>query len=425
VRNAIALTCFFLSGFAGLTYQICWIRTASTVFGSTTYAVSTVVAVFFLGLALGSEFFGRVAQRSRSPLAIYAGVEIVIGLLGLSSLAAFGWIDGLYGQFYRELGDRGLGDRVGLLTLARVVLVSLVLLAPTFLMGGTLPLFCRQYVEEASGIARRVGFLYGVNTLGAAAGAASTGLFWIPVIGLQGSIRLGAAISIATGLAVAALRPAGFGTSAPATAIADNGWYNRNELLLIGVNGPSIGLDLERIVNQLGREPVHGDLRYSHWGDPKHWLNQPNIFLASFLTGANGLRALAGDGVVLRDDQPILEYGAAGSQGRFASSEKEIVELLSTRLTAVGSVISGPLSTSDQLAIRKMRQGNLADLKVAALLRRAQFLGKSDPERTRELVLLARFVHPENVHPRQRLSEMQANSALEKSEPATEVPEKR
>jgi hypothetical protein len=72
-----------------------------------------------------------------------------------------------------------------------------------------------------------------------------------------------------------------------------------------------------------------------------------------------------------------------------------------------------------------MRQGNLADLKVAALLRRAQFLGKSDPERARELVLLARLVHPENVHPRQRLSEMQANSALEKSEPATEVPEKR
>ena len=37
-------------------------------------------------------------------------------------------------------------DRIGLLAAARVLLISLVLIAPTFLMGGSLPLFCRQYV---------------------------------------------------------------------------------------------------------------------------------------------------------------------------------------------------------------------------------------------------------------------------------------
>ena len=42
VRNAIAITCFFLSGFAGLVYEVCWIRTASLVFGSTIFAVGTV-----------------------------------------------------------------------------------------------------------------------------------------------------------------------------------------------------------------------------------------------------------------------------------------------------------------------------------------------------------------------------------------------
>ena len=55
------------SGFAALVYEICWIRRASLAFGSTTAAVSTVVGVFFLGLAVGSHGFGRVAARNTRP----------------------------------------------------------------------------------------------------------------------------------------------------------------------------------------------------------------------------------------------------------------------------------------------------------------------------------------------------------------------
>jgi predicted membrane-bound spermidine synthase len=47
IQNGIAIVCFFLSGFAGLVYEVSWIRKASLVFGSTTFAVSTVLAVFF------------------------------------------------------------------------------------------------------------------------------------------------------------------------------------------------------------------------------------------------------------------------------------------------------------------------------------------------------------------------------------------
>ena len=67
MREPIAIAGFFLSGVAALIYEVCWIREASYVFGSTLYAVSTVVAVFFLGLALGSEIAGRFAQRTRQP----------------------------------------------------------------------------------------------------------------------------------------------------------------------------------------------------------------------------------------------------------------------------------------------------------------------------------------------------------------------
>ena len=50
----LVFLCFFVSGFAGLVYEIAWIRRASLVFGSTTAALSTVLAVFFGGLALGA-----------------------------------------------------------------------------------------------------------------------------------------------------------------------------------------------------------------------------------------------------------------------------------------------------------------------------------------------------------------------------------
>ncbi len=70
--RAVAISAFFLSGFAGLVYEVCWIRMASLVFGSTTVALSTVVAIFFAGLALGSWAFGRIAQASARPLRLYA-----------------------------------------------------------------------------------------------------------------------------------------------------------------------------------------------------------------------------------------------------------------------------------------------------------------------------------------------------------------
>jgi spermidine synthase len=78
-KDKIAGICFFFSGCAGLIYEVCWIRKASLVFGSTTYALSTILAIFFLGLALGSYLFGRVAQRTERPLRLFALMEVAVG----------------------------------------------------------------------------------------------------------------------------------------------------------------------------------------------------------------------------------------------------------------------------------------------------------------------------------------------------------
>jgi len=53
IQRALLLA-FFLSGVCGLIYQVLWVRMLGLIFGNTTYAVSTILAGFMAGLALGS-----------------------------------------------------------------------------------------------------------------------------------------------------------------------------------------------------------------------------------------------------------------------------------------------------------------------------------------------------------------------------------
>jgi spermidine synthase len=202
MRRPLALACLFLSGSAGLIYEVCWIRRASLVFGSTTYSLSTVLAVFFLGLATGSWLFGRVSQRTRNPLRLFALIELTLALLAVASLPLFGVVDGLYGSVFRAT------DSAAVLAVARIALVGLILLPPTILMGGTLPLFCRLVVRDERRIAGAIAFLYGLNTAGAAVGCAAAGFVLIPQLGVTWSVGVAALLNLAVGLTVLVSRPA-------------------------------------------------------------------------------------------------------------------------------------------------------------------------------------------------------------------------
>ena len=194
-RIWVMAICFFASGFAGLSYEICWIRKASVIFGSTTFAVSTVTAVFFGGLAIGSYLFGQFSRNLGRPLMAYAFLEVCLGVIALLNPEIFVWSENAYRHFYPVLIDS-----VALLLLARLILVTLVLLPPTILMGATLPLFCSYYVNNKDKISLTVSLLYGLNTLGAALGSAVTGFKLIPTIGVNKTIWLAGAMNICIGL---------------------------------------------------------------------------------------------------------------------------------------------------------------------------------------------------------------------------------
>src|SRR5947209_19914922 len=81
-RRVVLAVCF-LSGVSGLLYEVVWARMLHLLFGDTVLAVSTVLASFMAGLALGSFWIGRYIDRRRRVLAVYAGLEAGIGLSAL------------------------------------------------------------------------------------------------------------------------------------------------------------------------------------------------------------------------------------------------------------------------------------------------------------------------------------------------------
>jgi spermidine synthase len=187
---ALGMTLVWLTGLSSLIYEVAWIRRASLAFGSSSIAFSTVLAVFFVGLGAGSGWFGQRAARARQPLVWCAAIELALSLYGIATPALFAIAEDGFGFLYRHFGEGA-----GVLLTLRAALVGIVLLPPTLLMGGTLPLFCRAWVRRRQEIAGDIGRIYGINTVGATFGAALSGFVLLPKLGMTASVWTAAAIN--------------------------------------------------------------------------------------------------------------------------------------------------------------------------------------------------------------------------------------
>jgi len=94
------LILFGISGMAALVYEVTWIRPLSLVFGNTTYAISTIIAAFIFGLAMGSWFAGKYADRIKNPLNYFAFTQLGIGFYGILLLPIFAILPGIYLDVY-------------------------------------------------------------------------------------------------------------------------------------------------------------------------------------------------------------------------------------------------------------------------------------------------------------------------------------
>ena len=187
------LVAFFVSGAAGLVYEVVWAKVLSYTLGNSLFAISTVVAAFFGGLAIGAYLLGPPLARAGTHIRRYAILEVGVAVLGVLSVPALHAIDPLFLAIHRSLGPS-----FPVFLAIRFIVLSLLLLVPTALMGATLPLL----VAHAEG--RRFGGalsrLYAANTFGAVAGTLGAALVLIPAFGLLGSAFFAAACNLAAGV---------------------------------------------------------------------------------------------------------------------------------------------------------------------------------------------------------------------------------
>jgi spermidine synthase len=216
----------FASGAAGLVYQVAWVRLLGLAFGVTIYAISTVLAAFMAGLAIGSLVGGRRADDVARPLRLYGCVELAVGATALLTPWAFRLLQDMYANAAQVVDPSQAPLFAGTL---RAGLAFMVLLVPTALMGATLPLAVRGVramrafeAERVRGDAWAMGLLYATNTAGAIVGCLLSGLVLIGSLGLTETIVAAAGANALAGVGALLLSlHVGSPTPARRLAIAD------------------------------------------------------------------------------------------------------------------------------------------------------------------------------------------------------------
>ena len=182
---ALLFTLFFISGFTALLYQVAWQRMLGLFSGSDVRSVTVVIASYLLGLGLGNLISSRCSDRfnNRQCVQIYGLCNLGIALFAVSSRFLF------YDLLFLRLQDLA---KFPLLMLG-IVLISL--LIPTTLMGLSLPLLSKAINRGVDKAASRIGWLYGVNTLGSGLGTLVSGWYIVGTFGYDKTVYIGATFS--------------------------------------------------------------------------------------------------------------------------------------------------------------------------------------------------------------------------------------
>ncbi len=169
----------FISGLLSLGLEMVWFRYLQLILGNTVYATSAVTAFFMLGIAAGNAFWGKLTDRTNPP-SVLQFIFIGITLYAAFSPALYGFLSFL---------QANMASTSSLSTGVKILASGVMLVIPAFLTGGIVPaLITIPNNNEKLTVAAKVGLLYGLYTLGGAAGALVIAFLLIPVLGLRGSL---------------------------------------------------------------------------------------------------------------------------------------------------------------------------------------------------------------------------------------------
>ncbi len=171
MATPLLLGLFLASGTAALIYEVVWFQLLELVIGSSAISLAILLTTYMGGLFLGSLLLPSLLSLRQHPLRLYAFLEAGIGGLGLLIPILLPLVMKIY--------TATIGYGLPLLLIRGFVSAG-TLLAPTILMGGTLPVVSRLVEATRPGLSF-VGLLYGVNTAGAVLGTFGAGFYLLRV----------------------------------------------------------------------------------------------------------------------------------------------------------------------------------------------------------------------------------------------------
>jgi spermidine synthase len=185
------LLLFVGSGCAALIYEIVWYQSLELIVGSNAMSIGVVLGTFMGGMCAGSLLLPRFVKRDVHPLRAYAAFEALIAVCGLLILFVLPHAGGLYTTF----GGSGF---IGLVL--RGFFCAICLLAPTVLMGATLPAVARWVQSTPRGVSW-LGFFYGGNIAGAVIGCLFAGFYLLRLYDNAAATYVAMALNVAVALA--------------------------------------------------------------------------------------------------------------------------------------------------------------------------------------------------------------------------------
>lgn len=188
----LALTgAIFLSGAAGLIFQIVWFYRGGLVLGSSLWAVTLVLSSFMAGLALGNGVVGVLAPRMRRLLPIYALLECTVAISGVVATVLLPHLTAILVPLTEHLSEGAWS-----VSLARLTAAFAVLVVPATAMGATLPVLVGALGRRSESYGAVLGRLYGWNTFGAVVGVLGAELVLIAWLGVTRTAWAAASLNL-------------------------------------------------------------------------------------------------------------------------------------------------------------------------------------------------------------------------------------
>lgn len=187
---ALTTVALAISGAVSMLYEVGWTRALALAIGSSTYAFTSMLLAFLIGIAGGSALYSRLSPARRISPAAFALLQAGIGVSTGAIILLF---ERAPEVFLLALRWSAAPEFV---QAAQFAVSAGALLFSSLLIGATFPCAVAVVAQNRTDIGRQVGRLYGANTLGAIIGSIVAGFILMPMLGTQATLKAGAAVNL-------------------------------------------------------------------------------------------------------------------------------------------------------------------------------------------------------------------------------------